>query len=166
MNNEISAVVLAAELTAAWLANPSTRTDREDIPAFLNLMYSVISSLSSAVTPISLDKPNQIFEPAVTARRSLASPDHILSLINGEPYKILRRHLKSHGLTPAEYRSRYNLSADYPMVAPSYSNTRRAMAKSVGLGLKSQKSSEKTDISLEAPRKPRAHKTPKSPTKN
>ncbi|WP_380784271.1 MucR family transcriptional regulator [Sphingomonas sp. R86520] len=166
MNNEIRTVKLAAELTAAWLANPSTRTDREDIPAFLTSMYAAVSDLSSAVSPISLDKPNQKFEPAVTAQRSLASPDHILSLINGEPYKILRRHLKSHGLTPAEYRSRYNLSADYPMVAPSYSNTRRVMAKSVGLGLKSQKSSEKIDIFLEAPRKPRARKTPKSPTED
>src|SRR5690606_33118041 len=74
--------------------------------------------------------------PAVTVRKSLASKDHIISMIDGKPYKTLRRHLSTHGLTPAEYRARYGLKADYPMVAPAYSEQRRAMAKKIGLGRK------------------------------
>jgi len=80
--------------------------------------------------------PTQGFAPAVSVRKSLASDDHIISMIDGKPYKALRRHLSTHGLTPEEYRRRYNLKADYPMVAPSYSEARRAMAHKIGLGAK------------------------------
>lgn len=59
-------------------------------------------------------------------------------MIDGKPYKTLRRHLSTNGLTPEEYRARYNLKPDCPLVAPSYSETRRAMAKKIGLGRKSQ----------------------------
>lgn len=78
--------------------------------------------------------------PAVSVRKSLASKDHIISMIDGKPYRTLRRHLSTHGLTPEEYRERYNLRADYPMVAPSYSEARRAMAHKIGLGAKGRKS--------------------------
>ncbi|MFG1304664.1 MucR family transcriptional regulator [Xanthobacter autotrophicus] len=74
--------------------------------------------------------------PAVSVEASLASRDHILSLIDGKPYKSLKRHLSSHGLTPAEYRARYSLPADYPMVAPNYSEQRRQVATRLGLGRK------------------------------
>ena len=57
-------------------------------------------------------------------------------MIDGKPYKTLRRHLSTNGLTPEQYRERYNLKADYPMVAPAYSEARRAMAKKIGLGRK------------------------------
>jgi predicted transcriptional regulator len=67
-------------------------------------------------------------------RKSLASKDHIISLIDGKPYKTLRRHLSTHGLTPEDYRQRYNLKPDYPIVAPTYSEHRRAMAHKIGLG--------------------------------
>jgi hypothetical protein len=69
-------------------------------------------------------------------RKSLASPDRIISMIDGKPYRTLRRHLSTHGLTPDEYRARYKLKPDYPMVAPAYSEARRAMAKKIGLGRK------------------------------
>jgi predicted transcriptional regulator len=75
----------------------------------------------------------------VTVRRSLSSPDHIISLIDGKPYKSLRRHLGKNGMTPEQYRERYNLKADYPMVAPAYSESRREMAKKIGLGSKGRK---------------------------
>lgn len=78
--------------------------------------------------------PAPEFKPAVTVEESLVSPDHILSLIDGKPYKSLKRHLSTHGLTPAEYRARYSLSADYPMVAPGYSAARREVAIRLGLG--------------------------------
>lgn len=74
------------------------------------------------------------YKPAVSIEESLASPDQILSLIDGKPYKALKRHLSTHGLTPADYRARYGLPADYPLVAPSYSAARRAVAQKFGLG--------------------------------
>lgn len=74
------------------------------------------------------------YKPKVTIDESLASPDHILSLIDGKPYKTLKRHLAAQGLTPAEYRGRYGLPADYPMVAQGYSAARREVALKLGLG--------------------------------
>ena len=159
MNDDINAVELAAELTAAWLANPNTRTNAEDVPAFLRSMHAAVDQLSGTATSAAPEEAAQAYEPAVTVRKSLASPDHIISLIDGKPYRTLRRHLSSNSLTPEEYRARYNLKADYPMVAPSYSEARRTMAKSIGLGRKPGQTAEKaTDDSPKAPRKPRATK--------
>jgi predicted transcriptional regulator len=87
-----------------------------------------------APAPAPAPAPTPEFKPAVTVEESLASRDQILSLIDGKPYKALKRHLSTHGLTPAEYRARYSLSADYPMVAPGYSAARREVAMRLGLG--------------------------------
>jgi predicted transcriptional regulator len=159
MNDEINAVELAAELTAAWLANPNTRTNADDVPAFLRSMHAAVAQLSGATAPAEPEEAAQAYEPAVTVRKSLASPDHIISLIDGKPYRTLRRHLSSNNLTPEEYRARYNLKADYPMVAPSYSEARRTMAKAIGLGRRPGQTAEKaTDDSPKPTRKPRATK--------
>lgn len=85
------------------------------------------------VTPEALAAAQE-YKPAVSIEESLASPDQILSLIDGKPYKALKRHLSTHGLTPADYRARYGLPADYPLVAPSYSAARREVAQKFGLG--------------------------------
>jgi len=74
-------------------------------------------------------------------------------MIDGKPYKTLRRHLATNGMTPAEYRERYNLKADYPMVAEAYSESRRAMAKKIGLGRKPGQTAQK--VEEPAPAKPR-----------
>jgi predicted transcriptional regulator len=76
------------------------------------------------------------FVPAVLVRKSLASKEHFLSLIDGKPNRALRGHFSGHGLTPQQYRERYNLKPDYPMVAESYSRQRRQMAKKIGVGAK------------------------------
>ncbi|WP_231420785.1 MucR family transcriptional regulator [Sphingomonas sp. Leaf205] len=161
MNEEINAVELAAELTAAWLANPNTRTNADDVPAFLVSMHAAVSQLSGTSAPATSEEPAQTYEPAVTARKSLASPDHIISMIDGKSYKTLRRHLATNGLTPEEYRARYNLKADYPMVAPTYSEARRTMAKSIGLGRKPGQTAEK--VANDAPMAPRKVRTAKTP---
>jgi predicted transcriptional regulator len=159
MNDEINAVEFAVELTAAWLASPNTRTNADDVPAFLLSMHAAVSRLSDPSTPSNREEPAETYEPAVTTRKSLASPDHIISLIDGKSYKTLRRHLSTHGLTPAEYRARYNLKDTYPMVAPTYSEARRTMAKSIGLGRKLGQSVQKASgDSPKAVRKPRAGK--------
>ncbi len=132
-----NAVELATELTIAWLSNPNTRTTADDVPAFLGRMHETVSSLVGG-TQESTDLASEVKEytPAVTARKSLANPDVIISMLDGKPYKTLRRHLATNGMTPAEYRERYGLKADYPMVAATYSESRRAMAKRIGLGRK------------------------------
>ncbi len=133
---------LATELTISWLENPNTRTAAEDVLKFLNSMHATISGLMSSDRGLNASEAGTIdYSPAVTARKSLASPDVIVSMIDGKSYKTLRRHLTSHGLTPSEYRVRYGLKNDYPMVAPTYSERRRAMAKRIGLGRKPGKMS-------------------------
>jgi predicted transcriptional regulator len=131
-----STVELATELTIAWLSNPNTRAQAEDIPAFLRSMHEAVTSLAEAPVEQPEAEPAQVHEPAVTIRKSLSSPDHIISLIDGKPYKTLRRHLSRHGMTPEQYRERYGLKKDYPMVAPAYAETRRDLAKKIGLGRK------------------------------
>lgn len=103
----------------------------------------------------------QSYEAATTVRKSLASKDHIISMIDGKPYKTLRRHLSRHGLTPAEYRERYNLKADYPMVAPNYSEARRSMAKKIGLG-RQARGADSEPAKVSAPRAPRARNAKQS----
>lgn len=131
-----NAVELATELTIAWLGNPNTRTSADEVPAFLGKMHDTVSALLGAGTTAPVAEPAGEYTPAVSVRKSLASKDHIISMIDGKPYKTLRRHLATNGLTPAEYRERYGLKPDYPMVAENYSESRRAMAKKIGLGRK------------------------------
>jgi predicted transcriptional regulator len=131
-----SAVELATELTIAWLGNPNTRTSAEEVPGFLGKMHDTVNALLGAGGASSDVQSDQEYTPAVSVRKSLASKDHIISMVDGKPYKTLRRHLATHGMTPEEYRERYNLKPDYPMVAESYSESRRAMAKKIGLGRK------------------------------
>lgn len=141
MNDEVgnNLVELAAELTEAWLANANNRVDADQVPAFLRSMHTTLLELEN---PQSDNAENAIgaqaeaASPAVSVRKSLASKDHIISMIDGKPYKTLRRHLSGHGMTPEQYRERYGLKLDYPMVAPAYSEQRRAMAKKIGLGRK------------------------------
>lgn len=156
MSDDISAVELAAELAAAWLVNPNTRTNADDVPAFLVSMHAAVTQLSGATPPAEAVDAIPPYEPAVTVRKSLSSPDHILSMIDGKPYKTLRRHLATNGLAPEEYRARYNLKSDYPMVAPAYSEARRTMAKAIGLGRKpGQTAAKPQDETTKPARKPR-----------
>ncbi|KQO07919.1 MULTISPECIES: MucR family transcriptional regulator [unclassified Sphingomonas] len=143
MTDTLNTVELAAELTAAWLANPNTRTAADDVPAFLLAMHAAVAKLVDAGDAEPEAAPVSTAEPAVSARKSLASPDHIISMLDGKKYKTLRRHLSTNGLTPEQYRERFNLKPDYPMVAATYSEARRAMAKSIGLGRKAGSTVEK-----------------------
>lgn len=157
-NTRLSAIELATDLTIAWLANPNTRASSDEVPTFLSKMYEAVQSLAtecSTVEDNSIETPSH--DPATTIRKSLSSKDHIISLIDGKPYKTLRRHLSTHGLTPAEYRSRYGLKADYPMVAPNYSEARRSMAQKIGLGRK-PRSSEDGPAAATTGRSPRGRK--------
>ena len=138
--NTLNAVELATELTIAWLGNQNNRVAAEDVPAFLRNMHATVTELASGgVASTEATHEGQAetdFAPAVSVRKSLASKDQIISMIDGKPYTTLRRHLATNGLTTEEYRARYDLKADYPMVAPAYSEARRALAHKIGLGAK------------------------------
>jgi len=116
---------LANELAVAWLANPNTRADHTDVTAFLKAVHETIGQLSHSAGG-GLGRPED--SPYVDPAQSLASKDHIISLIDGKPYKALRRHLARHGLTPDDYRRKFGLTPDYPMVAENYSRERRELA--------------------------------------
>lgn len=134
-NAQSNALDLATELTIAWLGNANTNASADDVPAFLQKIYGLLNSLESSQD--SEEQPEEAeYTPAVSVRKSLASKDHIISLIDGKPYKTLKRHLAGQGLTPDEYRQRYGLKPDYPMVSENYSQARREMAKKIGLGRK------------------------------
>ena len=159
---DVNSVELATELTIAWLSNPNTRASSEDVPAFLSKMHEAVSGLAAAPEEPVQEEPAPEYTGKVTSRKSLASKDYIVSMIDGKQYKTLRRHLAGHGLTPEQYRERYNLRADYPMVAESYSQARRDMAKRIGLGRKPGEKREKvlSEVPIKAARG-RPRKTPK-----
>ncbi|RYE72757.1 MAG: MucR-family transcriptional regulator [Oxalobacteraceae bacterium] len=119
---------LTVQLLSAYLANNTVASD--DLAGLIRSTKEALTGDPSA----DVQAEPETFTPAVSVRKSLASPEHIVSLIDGKPYKTLKRHLQSHGLTPDDYRSRYNLPASYPMVAPAYAERRREVAKQAGLG--------------------------------
>jgi predicted transcriptional regulator len=118
---------LTVELLSAYVANNLVPSSE-----LADLIKTTRIALAGETVPET--PPTREYPPAVSVRKSLGSRDHILSLIDGRPYKTLKRHLSGHGLSPAEYRDRYHLPKDYPMVAPAYSEHRRAVAQALGLG--------------------------------
>ena len=122
---------LTVNLLSAYFA--SNTVDSATLPGMIQTTHDALKQLSA---PPPAEVVAEEFVPAVSVRKSLGSPEHILSLIDGRPYKTLTRHLGSNGLTPAEYRERYKLPKDYPMVAKSYSEHRREVAQRLGLGRK------------------------------
>ncbi|MFZ3482782.1 MucR family transcriptional regulator [Sphingomonas sp. 3-13AW] len=118
-------IALIEQVATAWLNNPDHRIDTAELPT---LLRKIGEGIDAALAPPVLHPP------AVSIEASLASNDHILSMIDGKPYKGLTRHIATHGLTPDEYRARYCLPPHYPMVSPAYSAKRRAAAKKLGLG--------------------------------
>jgi predicted transcriptional regulator len=158
-----NSVELATELTIAWLGNSHNRIHAEDVPAFLARMHEAVAKLSAPPAAPEPEQPaEQSFTPAVSVRKSLASPEHILSMIDGKPYRSLKRHLATNGLTPDQYRQRYGLKADYPMVAPAYSELRRASAVAIGLGRKAKAAVEAAEQAVAAPVKAVAKRARKS----
>lgn len=122
---------LTVTLLSAYVSNNMVPSG--DLAGLIQSTHKALSGINAPSAELPAE-PEHVAK--VSVRKSLGSRDHILSLIDGKPYKTLKRHLSRHGLTPAEYRARYNLAADYPMVAPAYSEQRRAVAEKLGLGRK------------------------------
>ena len=117
---------LAADIVSAYVANNSMPA--ADLPALIGSVYAALSQLGApaAAEP---ERPT----PPVPIRKTV-TPDHIISLEDGKPYKSLKRHLTTRGLTPDEYRRKWGLPHDYPMVAATYAAQRSELAKHAGLG--------------------------------
>lgn len=136
----IDLTTLTVELLSSYVAHNTVR--HEDLAGLISTTHAALAHLATpGPSEAEMQRTAETHEPAVTARKSLASPDHILSMIDGKPYKSLKRHLSSRGLTPEQYRERYKLPTSYPMVAPAYSEQRRAVAKRLGLGRKANAAS-------------------------
>ena len=126
-------LTLTADIVAAHVSNNSVAVN--DLP---NLIQNVHSALSGIAGSNAAAEPKP--EPKVSIRSSI-KPDYIVCLEDGKKLKMLKRHLMTHyNMTPNEYRQKWGLSADYPMVAPNYAEQRRALAKSIGLGTKRRRS--------------------------
>ena len=101
-----------------------------DLPALIAQVYGALSGLGKAAESTAPARP----EPAVSIRKSI-TPDYLICLEDGKKLKMLKRHLTSaYNMTPDEYRQRWGLPADYPMVAPNYAQQRSTLAKTIGLG--------------------------------
>ncbi len=122
-------ITLTSDIVAAHVSNNNVSTD--EVAALINSVYGALSGLGQAVVV-----EEKLPEPAVSIRASVKA-DHIVCLEDGKKLKMLKRHLMTHyNLTPEQYRARWNLPADYPMVAPNYAEKRRELAKKIGLGRK------------------------------
>ena len=122
-------ITLTADIVAAHVSNNSVAVN--DITTLIANVHRALSTLSE---PAPVEEVKQ--EPAVSVRSSI-KPDFIVCLEDGKKLKMLKRHLMTHyQMTPADYRAKWNLPADYPMVAPNYAQQRKELALKIGLGRK------------------------------
>lgn len=122
-------ITLASDIVAAHVSNNSSPAD--ELPALITNVYNALAGLGQEEEAVEV-RP----DPAVSVRASVKR-DYIICLDCGKKMKMLKRHLMTeHGMTPDEYRARWDLGSDYPMVAPAYAETRRDLAKKIGLGRK------------------------------
>lgn len=124
-SNGKDAIALTADIVASHVQNNSVAIN--DLPQLIRTVHDSLTALSGAAPA---EKP----QPAVPVRKSV-TPDHIICLEDGRKLKMLKRHLATaYGMTPEEYREKWGLPADYPMVAPNYAKQRSTLAKKIGLG--------------------------------
>ena len=122
-------ITLTSDIVAAHVSNNTLSVD--EVPTLISTVYGALAGLGGSA-PLEEARP----EPAVSVRASVKR-DHLVCLEDGKKMKMLKRHLMTeHGMTPDDYRQRWGLAADYPMVAPDYAETRRDLAVKIGLGRK------------------------------
>jgi len=121
-------VQLTAEIVSAYVSNNTVAAG--DIPGLIAQVHSALTRVSSAAS----EKPNEPLKPAVSVKKSI-TPEYIVCLEDGKKFKSLKRHLRTqYNMTPEQYRDKWGLSPDYPMVAPNYAAARSQLAKQMGLG--------------------------------
>lgn len=131
-------LVLTTEIVSSHVANNTVSTG--DLPQLIQQVYATLASIGKASAG-GLSAMGERPEPAVPIKKSVM-PDYIVCLEDGRKLKMLKRHLKTaYDMTPDNYRERWGLPADYPMVAPNYAKQRSSLAKKIGLGTKPRKRS-------------------------
>lgn len=135
MTTEVSSnelLQLTSQIVAAHVANNNVATG--DLPALIEQVYRTLANVDNEPAPQE-ERP----QPAVAIKKSV-TPDYIVCLEDGKQLKMLKRHLKTaYNMTPEEYRERWGLPADYPMVAPNYARQRSRLAKEIGLGTRARR---------------------------
>ncbi|MGB7259145.1 MAG: MucR family transcriptional regulator [Pseudolabrys sp.] len=121
-------IELTAEIVSAYVSNNTVAAG--DIPSLINQVHGALSRVSGGSSEV----PAEPLKPAVSVKKSIA-PDYIVCLEDGKKFKSLKRHLRTqYNMTPEQYRDKWSLGADYPMVAPNYAAARSQLAKQMGLG--------------------------------
>ena len=119
---------MASDIVSAYVAN--NHVQAAEMPVLIATVHAALAGLGAPEPAVvEPEKPT----PAVSVRKSVTD-DYLISLEDGKRYQSLKRHLSSRGLTPAEYRAKWGLPPDYPMVSPAYARKRSELAKSIGLG--------------------------------
>jgi predicted transcriptional regulator len=127
-------IELAAEIVSAFVSNNSI--PMTELPSLIGNVHSALRKVASG----GVEQPREELRPAVPVKKSI-TPDYIICLEDGRKFKSLKRHLRSaYGMTPEEYRSKWGLPHDYPVVAPNYAKARSDLAKAMGLGQQRKKS--------------------------
>lgn len=121
-------IELTAEIVSAYVSNNTVAA--AEIPSLINQVHAALSRVSGKPG----ESPAEPLKPAVSVKKSI-TPEHIVCLEDGKKFKSLKRHLRTqYNMTPEQYREKWNLGADYPMVAPNYAAARSQLAKQMGLG--------------------------------
>jgi predicted transcriptional regulator len=131
MQDKADLVEMTAEIVSAYLGNNSVPI--AEVPALIDTIFGALQSVEAGASGETVPS----VEPAVPIKQSVTA-DFLICLEDGKPFKSLKRHLRTHyNLSPEEYRRKWGLPADYPMVAPNYAAARSKLAKQMGLGQKS-----------------------------
>ena len=126
-------VELAADIVSAYVSNNSVPS--ADLPMLLNTIYTALTQTAQGQS----HEPKAELVPAVSVKKSV-TPDYLICLDDGKKFKSLKRHLRTiYDMTPDQYRAKWGLPSDYPMVAPNYAKTRSELAKTMGLGQQRRK---------------------------
>lgn len=121
-------IELAADIVSAYVSNNTLPAS--DLPTLISDVYRSLSITVGATADVEVEPQ----KPAVSVRKSI-TPDYLICLEDGKQFKSLKRHLRTHyDLSPEDYREKWSLPSDYPMVAPNYAAARSALAKKMGLG--------------------------------
>jgi predicted transcriptional regulator len=121
-------IQLTAEIVSAYVSNNTVSAG--DIPGLINQVHAALTRVSGTAGEMSTEP----LKPAISVKKSI-TPEYIVCLEDGKKFKSLKRHLRTqYNMTPEQYREKWNLPADYPMVAPNYAAARSELAKQMGLG--------------------------------
>jgi predicted transcriptional regulator len=128
MDDKAELIEMTADIVSAYVG--ANTVAAEDLPALIHSVHRALSNVSGGAEPVETEPK----EPAVPIKRSI-TPDYLICLEDGRKFKSLKRHLRTkYNMSPEDYRAKWGLPRDYPMVAPSYAKARSDLAKQMGLG--------------------------------